>query len=107
MPTSFLISVKSGSISSFLTAYTFTNTALQNKNVKINMIFFYKDGANILLNTKISAAWEDLLLKNNLNAGICPAAYNKRGLKLRSPFKSTSIIEFIVNCNSADRVIQF
>lgn len=103
----FLIAVKSGTISGLLTAYNFVAAALQNPNVVINVVFFYQDGANILLNTEISKQWENLLLENNLSANICTAAYKKRGLMLKSPFKATSLIKFIADCDLADRIIQF
>jgi len=102
-----LIAIKSGAVDNLTTAYNFTLAALERSNIVINMIFFYQNGSYILLNTDINAKWTLLLKTHNLHAKICVGSYKKRGVNIKEPFKSSSIIEFINTLEVADRVIQF
>lgn len=103
----FLIAIKSSNIENLISSYNFTIATLNNSNISIKMIFFYQNGANILLNTDINNKWATLINNYNLSALICSASYKKRGINIKEPFKSGSMIEFISICDIVDRVIQF
>lgn len=103
----FLIAVKSGDLGNLISAYNFTIAALKNSNVIITMIFFYQGASSILLDTDISNKWSQLLETHGLEATICISSFKKRGINIKSPFKPSSILEFINTCETIDRVIQF
>ena len=109
----FIIAVKSGSIGSLNTAYSFLEAAIaQQKDhlITIEMVFFYQHGIYVLLNSEINQKWTDLLVNNNKSGFICISSCNKRGINknnIKNPFKPGSIIEFINKCETAERVIYF
>ncbi len=103
----FLISIKSGNLENFTTAYNFTTALLKRPSLVVNMIFFYQDGCNILLDTAIHHRWILLLAHNQLHAAVCTSSCKKRGIKLVSPFKPGSMMEFIDTSQITNKVIQF
>ena len=106
----FIIAIKSGDIANLNTAYNFTLATLKKNQINIILIFFYQNGTYILLDTEIHKKWSELLLQNNLLGSVCTSSCKKRGinkLDLKTPFKSSSIIEFINTSEIADRIIHF
>lgn len=102
----FVVAVKSGNAANFYSAYNFINAATK----YIRMIFFYQNGIYILLNSVINKKWSHLLLQHNLLGLICQSSCTKRGINknyIADPFKTSSIIEFINDCETADRIITF
>lgn len=106
----FILAIKSSTLE-VNTAYNFIRATLQKKDrIKINMVFFFQNGTDILLDHENNKQWSHLLINNNLLGSICPASCNKRGINsnnIPAHFKKSSIIEFINLCDTADRVIHF
>ncbi len=104
----FVIAIKSGNLESLNTAYNFTNSTLKKDQINIKLVFFYQYGTYILLNTEINHKWSTLLENNNLLGLVCSSSCKKRGINnINAPFKPSSIVEFIDNCETADRIIHF
>lgn len=105
----FIIAIKSSTLETD-TGYNFLKAVLQKKDyiININMVFFFQDGVQVLLEHEINKFWGDLLINNNLYGHICPSSCKKRGININNiphPFKASSIVEFINYCDAADKIV--
>lgn len=104
----FILAIKSSTLEAD-NGYNFLKAALQKKDrININMVFFFQNGVSVLLDHEINKSWINLLINNNLNGHICLSSCKKRGININNiqhPLKTSSIVEFINSCDSADKII--
>ena len=104
----FVIAVKHFKPEYLNTVYNFINAVLnQKKHIKIDMLFFYKDGVYAINNPEFKEKLIKIMATgtNLSKLSVCKASCKRRGINIIEPFKTSSIIEFIDASENTDRII--